>query len=157
MAPLIAKLFAFGATTLARTLLEKGKEKVEEKLGVKLPPMDSEPSVEEMAKLKQIDIEHTSALLELLASTEKVAQENVTKRWEADNRSDSKLAKNVRPGVLVYLTLVFSVMAFFNMQIDEFYKKAFQDLLEVVFWAYFVGRSTEKGLGIVGDLMKKGR
>ena len=87
---------------------------------------------------------------ELLEQADKDAQDHVTARWESDMKSDSFLSKNIRPMVLIYLTFIFSVLAFFDGNIGEFsiaedYIPIFQSLLITVYGAYFVGRTWEKG------------
>lgn len=79
------------------------------------------------------------------------AQQQVTSRWEADMKSDSFLAKNIRPLVLIFLTVVFSALAFTDGNIGGFkvakeYIPIFQTLLVTTYGAYFVGRSYEKGI-----------
>ena len=91
---------------------------------------------------------------EILEQADNNAQIQVTDRWKADMASDSWLAKNIRPLVLVYLTFVFSLLAFTDGNIAEFkiakaYIPIFQTLLVTVYGAYFVGRSWEKGKSIV--------
>ena len=86
---------------------------------------------------------------ELLEQADKDAQRQVTKRWELDMQSDSFLSKNIRPLVLVYLTIIFTVLSFFDgniggFQVDEAYIPIFQSLLITVYGAYFVGRTWEK-------------
>jgi len=86
---------------------------------------------------------------ELLEQADKDAQDQVTARWESDMTSDSFLSKNIRPMVLIYLTFIFSVLAFFDgniggFQVDEAYIPIFQSLLITVYGAYFVGRTWEK-------------
>ena len=49
---------------------------------------------------------------EILEQADNNAQIQVTDRWKADMASDSWLAKNIRPLVLVFLTFVFSALAF---------------------------------------------
>ena len=91
---------------------------------------------------------------EILEQADNNAQIQVTDRWKADMASDSWLAKNIRPLVLVYLTFVFSLLSFTDGNIAEFkiakaYIPIFQTLLVTVYGAYFVGRSWEKGKSIV--------
>jgi|TARA_B110001452_G_scaffold255874_1_gene248703 hypothetical protein len=91
---------------------------------------------------------------EILEQADNNAQIQVTDRWKADMASDSWLAKNIRPLVLVFLTFVFSALAFTDGNIGEFkiakeYIPIFQTLLVTVYGAYFVGRSWEKGKSIV--------
>ena len=90
----------------------------------------------------------------LLEQADKDAQDQVTARWESDMKSDSFLSKNIRPLVLIYLTFIFSVLAFFDGNVGEFkiaedYIPIFQSLLITVYGAYFVGRTWEKGKSIM--------
>ena len=91
---------------------------------------------------------------EILEQADNNAQIQVTDRWKADMASDSWLSKNIRPMILVFLTFVFSALAFIDGNIGEFkiakeYIPIFQTLLVTVYGAYFVGRSWEKGKSIV--------
>ena len=86
---------------------------------------------------------------EILEKADTEAQEQVSKRWEYDMKSDSFLSKNIRPMVLIYLTFIFTVLSFFDGNISGFvvaeeYIPIFQTLLVTVYGAYFVGRSWEK-------------
>ena len=86
---------------------------------------------------------------ELLEQADKDAQDQVTARWESDMKSDSFLSKNIRPMVLIYLTIVFTILSFFDGNVGEFkiaeqYVPIFQSLLITVYGAYFVGRTWEK-------------
>jgi hypothetical protein len=88
-------------------------------------------------------------ITEILEKADKEAQEQVTARWEADMNSDSFLSKNIRPMVLIYLTVIFTALCFFDgniggFQVAEEYIPIFQSLLITVYGAYFVGRTWEK-------------
>ncbi len=90
---------------------------------------------------------------EILEKADSDAQEQVSKRWEADMSSDSFLSKNIRPLVLIYLTVIFTVLSFFDGNIGGFsvadqYIPIFQSLLITVYGAYFVGRTWEKAKSI---------
>ncbi len=92
----------------------------------------------------------------ILEEADNNAQQQVTDRWNADMNSDSWLPKNIRPLVLVFLTFVFSLLAFTDGNIGEFkiakeYIPIFQTLLVTVYGAYFVGRSWEKGRKITNE------
>jgi len=85
----------------------------------------------------------------LLEDADKDAQEQVTERWRYDMQSDSWLSKNIRPLTLVFLTVMFTLLAFTDGNIGEFsiqkeYIPIFQTLLITVYGAYFVGRTWEK-------------
>src|SRR6056300_817527 len=81
---------------------------------------------------------------ELLENADKDAQQQVTERWKYDMQSDSFLSKNIRPITLVFLTVMFTLLAFTDGNIGEFsiqkeYIPIFQTLLITVYGAYFVG------------------
>ena len=74
-------------------------------------------------KLTTTDEERLAAkhkIQELLEQADKDAQAQVTDRWKADMASDSFLSKNIRPLVLIYLTIVFTVLSFFDGNIGGF-------------------------------------
>lgn len=94
-------------------------------------------------------LEAKQKIQELLESADKDAQQQVTERWKFDMQSDSFLSKNIRPLVLVFLTVVFTLLAFTDGNIGQFtiqkeYIPIFQTLLITVYGAYFVGRTWEK-------------
>jgi len=77
------------------------------------------------------------------------AQENVTRRWEADMKSDVKLAKYIRPSVMITLLAFFMVVSVWDGLDPRFMPpENYIDLLELlmltVFGAYFAGRTIEK-------------
>ena len=103
-------------------------------------------------KLTTTDEERLQAkqkIQELLEEADKDAQQQVTERWKFDMQSDSWLSKNIRPLTLVFLTVMFTLLAFTDGNIGEFsiqkeYIPIFQTLLITVYGAYFVGRTWEK-------------
>ena len=103
-------------------------------------------------KLTTTDEERLEAkqkIQELLEKADQDAQTQITERWKLDMQSDSFLSKNIRPLVLIYLTVIFTALAFFDgniggFQVDEAYIPIFQSLLITVYGAYFVGRTWEK-------------
>ena len=68
--------------------------------------------------------------------------DGITQRWVADSQG-SMLTKNVRPLTLLFLTLAFVVGWYLQIQELEIVK----ELLQIVFLAYFGGRSWEKTKG----------
>jgi len=89
------------------------------------------------------------AMEEVLIQAEVQAQQEVTKRWEADMRSDNWLSKNIRPLICIFLTAIFVVLSVFDGNVGEFkinesYIPIYQTLLITVYGAYFAGRSIEK-------------
>ena len=65
--------------------------------------------------------------------------EAVTRRWEADAKSGSFLSQNVRPMSLLFLTIVYAAGFFF-----EYDLQIINQLMLLVYGAYFGGRSFEK-------------
>lgn len=76
-------------------------------------------------------------------------QENVTRRWEADMSSDVKIAKVIRPSIMIALLLFFMVVTIWDSVSDSFIvKDNYVDLLQILLLttagAYFAGRTIEK-------------
>ena len=93
-------------------------------------------------------LEAKRQLKQLLANAESSAQEQVTRRWEADAKA-GWLPSNIRPLILIFLTLVFVIISFFDGNVGGFvlndaYKPIYQTLLITCYGAYFAGRSIEK-------------
>jgi len=110
--------------------------------------------IDKLTTTEEEKLEIKKQLQIILEEAEDNAQQQVTDRWNADMNSDSLLAKNIRPMVLVFLTFIFSLLAFTDGNIGEFkiskeYIPIFQTLLVTVYGAYFVGRTWEKAKSII--------
>jgi hypothetical protein len=110
--------------------------------------------IDNLITSKEEKLEIKKQIQVILETAESNAQREVTSRWESDMNSDSWLSKNIRPLVLVYLTFIFSLLAFTDGNIGEFkiakeYIPIIQTLLVTAYGAYFVGRSWEKGKKIM--------
>lgn len=115
--------------------------------------------LDNLTTTKEEKLEAQRLITEILEKADKEAQEQVTARWQSDMQSDSFLSKNIRPIVLIYLTVIFTICAFFDGNVGEFviaeeYIPIFQTLLVTVYGAYFVGRSWEKGKSIINNKNK---
>ncbi|MBV1929075.1 MAG: hypothetical protein KUG81_06135 [Gammaproteobacteria bacterium] len=78
-----------------------------------------------------------------------VDMQEVTKRWESDMTSDSWLSKNVRPLIILFLTVAMTTFIIIDSASDGFSVKEdwislLSSLLLLVYGAYFGGRSLEK-------------
>jgi hypothetical protein len=110
-------------------------------LGVVKRLIDLEPNMTAQEKM-----EFEKMIMEYEAN----AQDNVTERWNADMMSDSWLSKNVRPMILMYLILSFTIFVITDsienvaFNINENYVDVFSVLMTTAFTAYFAGRSYEK-------------
>ena len=78
-------------------------------------------------------------------------QEMITERHKNDMQSDSWLSKNIRPLVLIYLMILFTLAFFFN--VPETVLSMLRDLLMTSFAFYFGARTIEK----VGKMITGGK
>ena len=80
--------------------------------------------------------------------------ESITSRWQADSMSDSWLSKNVRPLVLVWCIVVFSLAGILDsiesvpFHIGATWNDTFEKVMMAVVLAYFGGRTAEKSSSI---------
>jgi len=112
--------------------------------------------IDKLTTTEEERLEVKKQIQQILEDADSKAQEEVSRRWEADMKSDSFLSKNIRPMVLIYLTVIFTVCAFFDGNVGEFiiaeeYIPIFQTLLVTVYGAYFVGRTWEKAKSITNN------
>ena len=162
MIPIVASLLGTlaqnGLGLLSSAIQAKGKQVVEDALGVKI---SDNPSDAEVAKLRQLQYDHEERLLELgiekarlekeerkALLTAKVAEDNnVSRRWEADMSSDSFMSKNIRPGTLVYILtayLLFAGLSAAGIEVNQAYVQLLGQWGMLVMTAYFGGRTVEK-------------
>ena len=109
-------------------------------LGVIKRLVDSDPDITPEQKME---------FERLAAETEQVAQTNVTERWKADMNSDVKIAKVIRPSIMIYLIALFTVITIWDSMSETFIvKDNYVDLLQILLLttagAYFAGRTIEK-------------
>lgn len=155
MAPIIAALLKGGLTVLGNAVLSKGRDLVEEKIGVKLPDLSIGQDLppEQLAALRQAEFAHEQWLIEAgmrqeSAALEFVAAEdhNITERWKADTDAGVWLSANIRPIVLIYLLTAYTVLALmsaFDLSVEESYVNLLGQWGMLVMTAYFGGKSIE--------------
>ena len=78
-----------------------------------------------------------------------VEMQEVTKRWESDNKTDSYLTKNIRPLSLAFLTATLFIYIILDsslegFKIDAMWIELLSSLLLLVYGGYFGMRSVEK-------------
>lgn len=106
-------------------------------LGVVKNLLDKDPSVDPVEAKAKVDAEIAF-------------QNNVTERWKSDMGSDVKLAKVIRPVMLIVLTVIFLGLVIFDsidnqpFNVKESYVSLLEILMLTVFGAYFAGRTVEK-------------
>jgi hypothetical protein len=104
-------------------------------------------SVDAVAKAIAGDPAATAKLAEVEADFAKAELEAVTKRWEADMKSDSYLSKNIRPLTLIAILsayFLFAMMSAFSINVNETYVKLLGEWGQLIMLAYFGGRTVEK-------------
>jgi hypothetical protein len=80
--------------------------------------------------------------------------EAVTNRWLADSISDSWLSKNVRPLVLIWCIVIFTLAGILDsidgvpFTINSLWNNTFESVMMAVVLAYFGGRTTEKATNL---------
>lgn len=80
--------------------------------------------------------------------------EEISNRWNADSISDSWLSKNVRPMILIWCIVVFTIAGIVDsvetipFQISSLWNDTFENVMMAVVLAYFGGRTTEKAANL---------
>ena len=110
--------------------------------------LDVNKIVDNLVTTKSEKLELRNTLQQILSEAESNAQEQVTRRWEADSKA-GWLPANIRPLTLAFLTMMFVLISFTDGNLGQFkinpiYVPVYQTLLMVVYSAYFAGRSIEK-------------
>ena len=105
--------------------------------------------IDNLSTSKEEAMAAKKAIKEVMLKAESQAQEQVTRRWEADMKSANWLSKNIRPLICIFLTAMFVVISIFDGNLGGFsiqpsYIPIYQTLLITVYGAYFAGRSIEK-------------
>jgi hypothetical protein len=155
---LLSTLAESGLGLLSSAIQAKGKEVVENTLGIKIP---DNPTPADVERLRELQYQHEERLielgiekaklemaeLELLAKAAQSDAENVTDRWQADMNSDSWLSKNIRPMSLIAIFMgyfLFAMMSAYGLNANESYVTLLGNWGMLIMGAYFGGRTVEK-------------
>ena len=108
-----------------------------------------DPEAKAKAQLELATLAQSGELAKMVNETEmfKAEQENTTARWTADMSSDSWLSKNIRPLALIAIFIayfMFTAMSAFGYNAQESYVNLLGSWGQIVFLAYFGGRTAEK-------------
>jgi hypothetical protein len=143
----------FKETTVGK-LLFGAASMINPTLGKVLSGVSSpQDALAEISKSK-ISNEDKIKLQQLIYEQQNKEIESITSRWKADSISDSWLSKNVRPLVLVWCIVVFSLAGILDsiesvpFHIGETWNDTFEKVMMAVVLAYFGGRTTEKATSI---------
>lgn len=143
----------FKETTVGK-LLFGAASMINPTLGKVLSGVSSpQEAIAEISKSK-IPNEDKIKLQQMIYEQQNKEIESITSRWKADSISDSWLSKNVRPLVLVWCIIVFSLAGILDsiesvpFHIGATWNDTFEKVMMAVVLAYFGGRTTEKATSI---------
>lgn len=143
----------FKETTVGK-LLFGAASMINPTLGKVLSGVSSpQEAIAEISKSK-IPNEDKIKLQQMIYDQQNKEIESITSRWKADAASDSWLSKNVRPLVLVWCIVVFSLAGILDsiesvpFNIGVTWNDTFEKVMMAVVLAYFGGRTAEKSTSI---------
>jgi hypothetical protein len=108
-----------------------------------------DPEAKAKAQLDLATLAQNGELAQMVNDTKlfEVEQTNTTDRWQADMSSDSWLSKNIRPMALIAIFVaffLFTMMSAFGYNAQESYVQLLGQWGQIIFLAYFGGRTVEK-------------
>jgi len=104
-----------------------------------------DPEARAKAQAELIKVQQEGRLAELQADN--IEAQELTKRHEADMKSDSWLSKNIRPGTLVFILITytaFGLMSAWDLEVNNNYVELLGQWGMLIMSFYFGGRTLEK-------------
>jgi uncharacterized membrane protein (DUF106 family) len=104
-----------------------------------------DPEARAKAQTMLLEMQQKGELAKLQADMNE--QDNLTKRAEADMKSDSWLSKNIRPMTLIFILLtytVFGMMSAWEIEVNNNYVELLGQWGMLIMSFYFGGRTLEK-------------
>jgi uncharacterized membrane protein (DUF106 family) len=103
-----------------------------------------DPEARAKAQAMLIEMQQKGELAKLQADMNE--QDNLTKRAEADMKSDSWLSKNIRPMTLIFILTytVFGMMSAWEIEVNNNYVELLGQWGMLIMSFYFGGRTLEK-------------
>ena len=123
-------------------------------LGNVLQGVTSPKEAIEAITKSDVSLDDKIKLQQLIYEQQNKEIQSITSRWQADASSDSWLSKNVRPLVLVWCIVIFSLAGILDsienlpFHINSLWNDTFEKVMMSVILAYFGGRTTEKATKI---------
>jgi len=111
---------------------------------------DPEAKAKAMAELKRVEQEGRLAEL----NADNIEAQELTKRLEADMKSDSWLSKNIRPMTLIFILLIYTIFGFmsaWDLEVNGPYVELLGQWGMLIMSFYFGGRTIEKIMKMKGD------
>ena len=128
--------------------LSKGGSVIIDALGDSIPDKGLLGLVKNLVTDDKEMSEQQKAMAMHLIKMDEEEAEAVTRRWEADAKSDNKITKIARPVIVLYLTFIMSVYIVLDsvgvFSVDDQWVKLIETLLVTVYVAYFGSRGVEK-------------
>ena len=143
----------FKDTTVGQLLLGAASV-INPTLGNVLQGVTSPKEAIEAITKSDVSLDDKIKLQQLIYEQQNKEIQSITSRWQADASSDSWLSKNVRPLVLVWCIVIFSMAGILDsiedlpFHINSLWNDTFEKVMMSVILAYFGGRTTEKATKI---------
>ena len=109
-----------------------------------------DPEAKAKAQAALMEMQQKGELAQLQADMNE--QDNLTKRLEADMKSDSWLSKNIRPMTLVFILVTytaFGLMSAWDLEVNNNYVELLGQWGMLIMSFYFGGRTAEKIMGMM--------
>jgi len=113
--------------------------------GKNLDKVLPDPEAKAKAQIALMEMQQKGELAQIQADINE--QDNLTKRAEADMKSDSWLSKNIRPMTLIFILLtytVFGMMSAWEIEVNNNYVELLGQWGMLIMSFYFGGRTLEK-------------
>lgn len=110
-----------------------------------------DPEAKAKAQAELVKLQQEGRLAELNADN--IEAQELTKRQEADMRSDSWLSKNIRPMTLIFILLIYTVFGFmsaWDLEVNGPYVELLGQWGMLIMSFYFGGRTLEKIMNMKG-------
>jgi len=110
-----------------------------------------DPAAKAQAQVALMEMQQKGELAQLQADINE--QDNLTKRAEADMKSDSWLSKNIRPMTLIFILFVYTSFAGLSaadIQVNNNYVELLGQWGMLIMSFYFGGRTLEKIMDMKG-------
>jgi hypothetical protein len=104
-----------------------------------------DPEAKAKAQIALMEMQQKGELAQIQADINE--QDNLTKRAEADMKSDSWLSKNIRPMTLIFILVtytVFGMMSAWEIEVNNNYVELLGQWGMLIMSFYFGGRTLEK-------------
>ncbi len=124
MLPIVQILAGAGLNLLATVIKQKGKEFVEDKLGIEIPEDPSLLTPEKLQQLKQAELEHEEELLRIALEEKKAYlqdTQNARRTYTQINRStETPYINKIFPSILAGITVVLTFLLFGMFAFNKF-------------------------------------